>query len=108
MAGVDEIIDAWVRQAENSGELQRGPYWGKPFDFKDGLLETPDHLRMAYKVLKNAGYVPAEVELLNTLATLKEQLVATTDPREVSELRVQIAECGQKVAIMMERVNHKR
>lgn len=35
----------------------------------------PEDLRLAYRILKNAGYVPAEVAALNDIAEL-ERLVA--------------------------------
>lgn len=37
MAGVDDIISKWVKQAERSSELQRGRYRGKPFNLRDGF-----------------------------------------------------------------------
>ncbi len=77
MAGVDEVIRQWVQKVEKTGELRNIAGFGKPFNFKDGFLETPNELRMAYKILKDAGYVPAEVEMVQRLATLREQLDAT-------------------------------
>ena len=67
MAGVDEIIRQWVQKVEATGELRDIPGFGEPLKFDDGYLQTPDELRMAYKVLKNAGYVPAEIEMLQKL-----------------------------------------
>ena len=92
MAGVDDIIGDWVRRAERSGELQQGKYWGKPFDLDDGFAETPARLRMVYRILRNAGYVPGEVEALNRLAELKERLAAETDPEAVQRLSREVAE----------------
>ncbi|MGD8417232.1 MAG: DUF1992 domain-containing protein [Pseudomonadales bacterium] len=91
MAGVDDIISEWIRKAERTGELKRGPYWGKPFDLDDGYDETPARLRMAYRILKNAGYVPAEVAQLNHLAELKERLTAASDAGERARLERAVA-----------------
>ena len=77
MAGVDEVIRQWVQKVEQTGELRNTPGFGQPFNFNDGFLETPTELRMAYKILKDAGYVPAEIEMVQRLATLREQLDAT-------------------------------
>ena len=76
MAGVDEVIRQWVQKVEKTGELRNTPGFGQPFNFKDGFLETPSELRMAYKILKDAGYVPAEIEMMQKLAVLREQLDA--------------------------------
>jgi hypothetical protein len=101
VAGVDEIIKQWVERVEKTGELKHIEGFGKPFKFQDGYLETPDDLRMAYKILKDAGYVPAEVEMLNRLAALREDLAATQDVEEQRTLRVKIAEMQQKVSMML-------
>ncbi len=101
MAGVDDIIKQWVEKVEKTGELKHIEGFGKPFKFNDGYLETPDDLRMAYKILKDAGYVPAEVEMLNKLAALRDELSATQDAEQQRVLRTKIAEMQQKVAMML-------
>ena len=108
MAGVDEIIRQWVQQVEASGELRKDPQFGKPFRFEDGYLETPDELRMVHKILKNAGYRPAEVELLNRIARLKEQLAATTEEREREGMRSQLADLGQQLALVLDKLRGRR
>ncbi len=101
MAGVDDIIKQWVEKVEKTGELKHIEGFGKPFKFNDAYLETPDDLRMAYKILKDAGYVPAEVEMLNKLAVLRDELSATQDTEQQRVLRTKIAEMQQKVAMML-------
>lgn len=101
MAGVDDIIKQWVEKVEKTGELKHIEGFGKPFKFNDGYLETPDDLRMAYKILKDAGYVPAEVEMLNKLAALRDELSSTQDTEQQRVLRTKIAEMQQKVAMML-------
>ena len=108
MAGVDEIIRQWVQKVEQTGELRSGPGFGKPLNLDDGFLETPEELRMAHKVLKNAGYVPAEIEMLQQLAQLREQLSATSDARQQRELKVKIAKLQQKVTMTLEAMRRKR
>jgi len=108
MAGVDEIIRQWVAKVEKTGELKNDPKFGKPLELDDGYAETPEELRMAYKVLKNAGYVPGEIEFFRTLATLREQLAAANDDTEARALRKQIAELEQKIAIMLGRSRRRR
>ena len=108
MAGVDEIIRQWVERVEKTGEMRDNPQFGKPFDFKDGFLQTPEDLRMAHKILKNAGYVPAEVEMLQRLAALKEQLAAAVDPEQQRKLQTQLAELQQRVAMMLDGLRGRR
>ena len=108
MAGVDEVIRQWVQKVERTGEIRNVPGFGQPFNFNDGFLETPAELRMAYKILKDAGYVPAEVEMVQRLATLREQLDATRGEAEQRELRIKIAELQQKVTMMLEAMRGQR
>lgn len=108
MAGVDEIIKQWVQNAEKTGEVRNLPGFGEPFKFEDGFFETPSELRMAYKVLKNAGYVPAEIEMLQQLAAMREELNVQHDPKRQRELKVKIAELQQKATMMLEAMRGKR
>jgi len=109
MAGVDEIIRQWVAKVEKTGELKQDPQFGKPLVLdRDGYAETPEELRMAYKILKNAGYVPGEIEFFRTLATLRETLASTHDENEARAIRTKIAELEQKIAMMLERSRSRR
>lgn len=51
---------------------------GKPLVLDDDRL-VPEALRVAYRVLKNAGYVPPEVEQLKELRELTRYIEATPD-----------------------------
>ena len=103
MAGVDDIIGGWVKQAEKSGELRRGRYWGKPIRFDDGFAETPAELRMTHKILKNAGFVPAEVEMMQELERLRRCLDETEADADRQALRREIAELRQRLSVRLEK-----
>ena len=64
MPTIDEHIAQRLRESQRSGELARARSYGKPLAFGDGYFETPEELRLGYKILKDAGYVPAEVDAL--------------------------------------------
>ena len=74
MRSLDERIGEMMRAAEQSGELRTAKSWGKPLDLGDGYDETPAELRLGYKILKDAGCAPAEVQLFNEAAALRRQL----------------------------------
>jgi hypothetical protein len=71
---LDDRIGEMMRAAEESGELRAAKSWGKPLDLADGYDETPAELRLGYKILKDAGCAPAEVQLFNEAAALRRQL----------------------------------
>lgn len=101
----DERMAEVLHAAERSGELRAAKSWGKPLDLGDGYFETPPELRMAFKVLKDAGIVPPEVELMKELAALRERL-AGIDPQaeEAAALRREIALLEVEIALRVERL----
>ena len=50
------LIDRQLEQARKNGDLSNLPGEGKPLKFDD--QHTPDHLRMAYKILRDNNLAP--------------------------------------------------
>jgi hypothetical protein len=59
------ILDAIAR-----GELDNLPGAGAPLDLDDDAL-VPQEMRLAFRVLRNAGYVPEEVRLCREISDLE-------------------------------------
>lgn len=62
-AFLERIAEEKILEAARRGEFDHLPGTGKPLPEEDDLALVPPDLRMAYRVLKNAGYVPEEVRL---------------------------------------------
>ncbi|WP_273525333.1 DnaJ family domain-containing protein [Mailhella massiliensis] len=63
-----------IQEAQKEGAFDHLPGEGRPLDLEDDSA-VPQELRMAYKVLKNAGYLPPELadrKEINTLLDLLE------------------------------------
>ena len=106
---LDERIANMVREAEDSGELQAAKAWGKPLDFGDGYDETPADLRIAFKVLKDAGCAPAEVQMLNEVAEMRRKLKALApESEEAAALRMKIIETEATISLRLERIARNR
>jgi hypothetical protein len=60
---LDFIVEQRIAEALSKGELDALPGAGRPLELDDDAL-IPEELRLAYRILKNAGCVPAEVEKL--------------------------------------------
>jgi hypothetical protein len=101
---LDDHIGQHLRESEASGQLKAAPSYGKPLDFGDGYDETPAELRMGMKILKDAGVVPPEVELMQQAAALEAQWAACGDEAERRRLQQQIAEKRQAIALRLERL----
>lgn len=98
----DDHIGRALRESQASGELRAAPSYGKPLDLGDGYDQTPAELRMAMKVLKDAGVVPHEVTLMRQAAELQAQIEACTDAAALPLLRKQLAELQQNIALRLE------
>jgi hypothetical protein len=66
----DLIAEQRIAEAIARGELENLPGAGRPLDLGDDAL-IPEDLRMAYRILKNAGFVPPEVEVLRDIGELE-------------------------------------
>jgi len=100
------IADSLKKDAAN-GELQSAKSWGKPLDFGDGFSETPEELRTAFKFLKDAGYVPPEVEMLRELEALRAQLQHASGV-ERQELVAKITDLQLRVQVRMENIRSEQ
>ena len=74
---LDFIAEKAIQDAIARGELDDLPGAGRPLELDDDAL-VPEELRLACRILKNAGYVPAEVQALGEIAQL-EALVTSAD-----------------------------
>jgi DnaJ-like protein len=71
------LAERKIEEAIDRGELDDLPGAGGPLELDDDPL-VPEELRAPYRILKNAGYVPPEVQTLNQIAEL-ERYVARGD-----------------------------
>ena len=60
--GFEKIIEERILQAQRRGDFENLPGSGKPLEIEDDRHISED-LRLAYKILKNAGCVTPEIEL---------------------------------------------
>jgi hypothetical protein len=63
---LDQLAEARIAEAVARGDFEDLPGAGRPLALDDDAL-VPEALRVAYRILKNAGYVPEEVRLLGEL-----------------------------------------
>jgi len=100
MAFADDVVRKWMEQVERTGEMRSAA--GKPLDLDDGFDQTPEEMRMAHRILKNAGYVPVEVEQMQTLSALRARLDACTEAEARTRLQQRIAELDTKLRVRLE------
>jgi len=76
-----KIAEQRIREAIENGEFDNLDGKGKPLDFSEDVW-VPQDLRMSYKILKNAGCLPPELELRNEIISLRD-LINTIDDDQV-------------------------
>jgi hypothetical protein len=101
---LEDDIGRALAESHASGELRHAPSFGKPLRFGDGYDETPLELRMGMKVLKDAGVVPPEVELMQRIARLQADADAATDAAEARRLQLQVSDLRQVLALRLEQL----
>jgi len=95
------IAERKIEQAMARGEFDNLSYSGKPLP-PDDLDKVPEELRMAYKILKNAGVVPEEIELQKSIVTLTDLLNACADEEERKKIRIKLNEKQLRYNMIME------
>jgi DnaJ homologue, subfamily C, member 28, conserved domain len=98
----DRIVEAIIQEAMERGEFDNLPGKGKPIDLTE-YFETPEEVRLANSVLKNAGMTSREVDLLKEIAELKQILVAILDEKKRQEIERQIQQKHVEFNLLMER-----
>ena len=68
-AAFDDLIERRIDEARRAGAFDDLPGAGRPLELDDDRL-VPEELRVAWRILKNAGFVPPEVEALRDLDAL--------------------------------------
>lgn len=105
---LEDEIGRKLREAEASGELRAAKGYGEPLTATPGWDETPDELRMPFKILKDAGVVPAEVEMLRQRAALRQQLAACTDAAQADRLKQKLTALELSISLRLEALRGAR
>jgi hypothetical protein len=97
---VDQIVERRIAEAAGRGEFDDLPGAGRPLELEDDALVAPE-IRVAYRILKNAGYIPEEVRLLRELRTAEQLLARAVDPQERSS-------ASARLRLLLERLGSSR
>lgn len=76
---LDQIAEARIAEAIERGEFDDLPGAGKPLDL-DGDALVPEDLRVAYRILKNSGFLPPELQTRREIADVSTLLATLDDP----------------------------
>ncbi len=112
---LDQIAEQRIREAMERGEFDDLPGQGEPIDLDDDSM-VPEDLRMAWRILRNAGFVPPEVALRREIRDAEELLAAAAGDedrgraaRRLRYLRSRLElEGGRRTNLLLEEVYRAR
>jgi hypothetical protein len=99
---MERIAEEKIREALERGEFDNLPLAGKPLSLESNGF-VPEDLRLAYKLLKDAGFLPPEIELRKEIVSLKELLATVEEEDERAKLARRINERVLRVNLLTKR-----
>lgn len=84
--GFEAIVEERIKKAQKDGAFDKLPGAGKPLAFDEP--NVPEELRMAHKILKNAGFLPPEIEVRKKIDQTRDLLAQVgADPAETDRVQ---------------------
>jgi hypothetical protein len=102
MDWLERLAEERIREAMERGEFDDLPLAGKPLPLEPNG-SVPEDLRLAYKILKDAGFLPPEMELRKEILSLKELLSTVDDDAERQKLSRRINDLVLKLNLLEKR-----
>ena len=97
---LDRLAEERIERAIGAGELDDLPTAGRPLELDDDRM-VPAELRTAYRLLKNSGFLPEELETRREIHDAEELLrIARTDEERHS--------AGARLRALLSRLGGKR
>lgn len=100
MSLLDDLAERHIRDAVERGEFDDLPGRGKPLRLDDDSMVPPE-LRAAYRLLKNSGHLPPELELSREIRSVEDLLRASTSADERSRAH-------RRLSLLRTRLAHAR
>ncbi|MFT8870660.1 MAG: DnaJ family domain-containing protein [Sporolactobacillus sp.] len=107
MGLIEQLAEEKISQAIKEGVFDGLPGRGRPQRFEDDSA-VPAELRIGYKMLKNAGYLPEELKLRQTLTTLADLLHCCRDGDEKEALTAELKQKRLEFERMMQNRSFKQ
>lgn len=101
---IDAIVEKRIREAQARGEFDDLPGTGAPLDLENHAL-VPEELRAAYRVLKNSGFLPQELQERSEIGSIEQLLQHVEDGDERVRLIARIEFLLARSAAGHRRVN---
>ena len=90
MLFIEQIAEQQIIAARDSGEFENLPGAGKPLALDDDA-GVPPELRAGYRVMKNSGFVPPEIEQLKQVRDVEALLPQVASDKEKKRLLLKLS-----------------
>ncbi len=97
-----EIAEKKIREAMEEGKFDNLALKGQPIPLED-YSRVSEELRVGFKILKNAGVLPPEMELRKEIVTLQDLINGCIEDHERKTLRERLERKVTRYNILMER-----
>ena len=104
---VDRLVEEKINIAVRQGDFDNLPGEGQPLVMED-TSAIPAELRAGYRILKNAGFLPPELQLRNEIRQLEDLLnrvemegEQTSIRRRLCLLRARLAARGHESSLLL-------
>jgi len=97
--GLAALVEKRLEEAAAKGELSGLPGEGRPLDLDDDAMVPPE-LRVAYRIIRNAGFLPPELADLAEVQALIgaiERGEVESGPRRLRALLVRLESSGRQM-----------
>jgi DnaJ-like protein len=102
MSALARLAESKIRAAMSRGEFDDLRGRGEPLPLDD-MSRVPADLRMGFKLLRNAGCLPPELEARKEVARLGGLVASAGDPRERAQLCSLRADAELRYRLLVER-----
>jgi hypothetical protein len=102
MGLMETLAENRIREAQEEGFFSNLPGQGKPLNLEDEC-NVPEDLRLTFKILRNAGCLPAEMELGKQIFNLRQLIAAAADEGSRQELNREL-----NYLLLKESISRKR
>lgn len=100
---IDQLAEQHIKAAQENGELSDLPGEGAPLNLEDDS-QVPPELRAGYRLLKNAGFLPPELELRREALQVSDLLqhLDPDDPealiqtQRLRQLKIRLSQAGMR------------
>lgn len=101
MDAMEQLAERRIREAMARGELDDLPGAGRPLELEEDEPWVAPELRMAYRILKNAGYLPEAVRLRREISEVGQLLAEARCEQERGRL-------AGRLRLLLERLGEER